>query len=96
MIENMTKEEIAEFKESIKPHKFIRENNLEQLEILINNGLDVNKINSHSNLLLATAIIYSNIEAVKLLVGNGADVNLTVNNLPLTRILLAPKSWSSL
>ena len=89
MIENMTKEEIAEFKESIKPHKFIRENNLEQLEILINNGLDVNKINSHGNLLLATAIICSNIEAVKLLVGNGADVNLTVNNLPLITLALS-------
>ena len=88
MIENMTKEEIAEFKESIKPHKFIRENNLEQLEILINNGLDVNKINSNGQLLLATAIICSNIEAVKLLVENGADVNLTVNNLPLITMAL--------
>ena len=88
MIENMTKEQIEKFKELNKPYKSIRENNLEQLQILINNGLDVNKIDSNGQLLLATAIIYSNIEAVKLLVENGADVNLTVNNLPLITLAL--------
>lgn len=82
MIENMTKEELN------KPYKSIRENNLEQLQILINNGLDVNKIDSNGQLLIATAITFSNLEAVKLLVENGADVNLTVNNLPLITLAL--------
>jgi ankyrin repeat protein len=88
MIENMTKEEIEEFKELNKPHKFIRENNLEQLQILIDNGLDINKIDSKGQILLGTAIVFHNLEAVKLLIENGADVNLTTNNLPLITLAL--------
>lgn len=54
----------------------IRENNVEEVKILLENGVDVNKEDKVGITPLIQAAMGENIEIVKLLVTNGADVNI--------------------
>lgn len=66
---------IANLKNGKKsPSTLIMNGDIESLQVLIDEGLDVNETNFLDTPLLALAIIYSDIDIVKLLIENGADI----------------------
>ena len=65
------------------PITLITHGDIESLQVLIDEGLDLNETNIFSGFPILTAIMYSDIDIVKLFIKNGADVNVVFQDKPL-------------
>ena len=75
---------IANLKNGKKsPSSLIINGDMESLQVLIDEGLDLNETNIFSGFPILTAIMYSDIDIVKLFIKNGADVNVVFQDKPL-------------